>query len=166
MRCPFSKGGRWTNLSSNFIHDNHSWERMDLAREIMLVCTHVHNSLLYIIKHCLKIGHTRLDRDSKVVRHDNRLEHAWCRYSKSNSLQRGEEEEEIRSTIMAWPLLDFLLWRLWSATVNNCVHNQTLDHLPLVKARFTLIDLALIRGQKVRWTHSIVCCEQAMWCIL
>jgi len=143
----------------SFLGENGPGERNNVSM-------HVHNSLLYIIKHCLKIGHTRLDRDSKVVRHDNRLEHAWCRYSKSNSLQRGEEEEEIRSTIMAWPLLDFLLWRLSSATVNNCVHNQTLDHLPLVKARFTLIDFALIRGQKVRWPHSIVCCEQAMWCIL
>ena len=132
MSCPFSKSGRWTNLSSNFIHDNHSWERMDLAREIMLVCTHVHNSLLYTIKHRLKMGHTRLDRDSKVVRHDNRLEHAWCRYSKSNSLQGREEEKEIRSMIMAnRALLDFLLWWLWIATVKTKSRSSTFGEGPV-----------------------------------
>lgn len=43
------------------------------------------NSLLCIIKNLL---HTKLERDSKVVRQDKRLEHAWCRYNKSNSLRK------------------------------------------------------------------------------
>jgi hypothetical protein len=45
------------------------------------------------------MGYTRLDRDSNVVRHDSRLEHAWCRYNKSNSL-RGKREEGVRNIII------------------------------------------------------------------
>jgi hypothetical protein len=33
MSYPFKNNGQRANLSSNFIHDNHSWERLDLTME-------------------------------------------------------------------------------------------------------------------------------------
>ena len=141
-------------------------------------------SLLYIIKHWFQMGHTRLDRDSNVVRHDSRLEGAWCRYNKSNSLRgkkRGGSKKHkmiIRALcsflegqgLRIWKVQKSTLWDnqtcLWMHTIKHMICNcQQLcsqwtartsrhwHHLPLVKARFTLIDLTL-NVQRVRWSHS------------
>jgi hypothetical protein len=66
------------------------------------------------------MGYTRLDRDSNVVRHDSRLEHAWCRYNKSNSL-RGKREEGVRNIIIRALGIHFLgaeTYNLKSSKIN------------------------------------------------